>query len=381
MNTSKDNQDNLFVNIQKYRPRESTNPKENFFTEVLAFILRKDKESLRKFLKLFSLELDIDLTNYEIKIFTQQTDEFTKRIIDIEIRLESQDKTILIIIENKIDSVVNEYVKEEKIEHQLVEYSKILKRKNEQDENDKKVTTYLFLLTRDYEEPDPWIKETIKNNTEHEFKHIYWSEIYRLFNNNKITHKENEKISPKEVIQFLRNQFIALMESEEMEPFDGLNENDLRNFKNTLQQISKLFDEVGKMFIKIVDDKKLRMKPNEFLYSKEDKLIESKILKNGKSLNLNLDYEIDKEKFCFTINSHLSEIGTCKNDIEKMQKNGYHISESEEYFPHKVFDSKDFFHLPAEQQIKELTEFCKIEIEFCKDLNLIYDKRGNVICL
>ena len=353
--------DPLFTEIRRLHT-------EDYFTHILAFILRKDKEVIREFLRLF--ELNIDFKKYEI--FTQQNDEKTKKRPDIEIQLRTSGNVISIFIENKIDSVVYEEIcedvetKTEKIENQLERYSQIQKKRIETKEINK---GFVFLLTRDYEHVEDQIYNIIFLNTHNKFKHVYWSEIYKLFND----------FQPKnEVLRFLKYEFISLMESENMESFKGLKEKDLDDLKKEffdtieIQEkikynsiVTKLFDEVGKKIGTELKYAKISMRNIELQSGSE--LLESKILNDGKTTSLSIDYYFEHKEFYFIINKGREQLGG-KND--KLEKNGYY-REKPSYYLEKQFSSKKFFDLPAEQQVKELTKFCKNEIEFCKKIKLI----------
>jgi len=57
---------NLFKNLFKYRPRPNRLPLEDYTTEIIAYLLGKDKELLNKYLTLL-LKKDIEVETYNIK--------------------------------------------------------------------------------------------------------------------------------------------------------------------------------------------------------------------------------------------------------------------------------------------------------------------------
>ena len=350
--------DDLFTKIRRLHT-------EDYFTHLLAFILRKDDKLVREFLKIF--DVDIEFVKYEI--FTQQVDKQTKKRPDIEIRLSASNKIFSIFIENKIDSVVYEEIvedpetKTENVENQLERYSQIQKKRIDTKEINK---GFVFLLTRDYENVEDFIYNIIFTNTHNKFKHVYWSEVYKLFKNLKITN---------EILRFLLKEFINLMESERMEPFKGLKEKDLDNIYNEFfstieiqekikikSAVTKLLEEVGKKISTELKAEKISMKNVELQVGNQ--LLESKILKDNTSSSLSIDYYFEDKEFDFIINKRKKELVKI---IDKLHENGYYRTS----FPLKLFSSKNFFDLTAEQQVKELTKFCKNEIEFCKKLKLI----------
>ena len=92
---------NLFNNIQKYMPRSNTNPKENFTTEILAYILNCDKKLFANFIKV----IDLNETIQDYEVCTQVSER--NKIIDMEIIIND---SISIFIENKINSSINKSI-------------------------------------------------------------------------------------------------------------------------------------------------------------------------------------------------------------------------------------------------------------------------------
>ncbi|MBM7070597.1 PD-(D/E)XK nuclease family protein [Shewanella sp. 202IG2-18] len=66
--------DSLLVNLRKYRPRENTDPLENFVTEAFAWVLRNNSSCLSAFTKLLNekLNLSLDIESQPSVISTQE---------------------------------------------------------------------------------------------------------------------------------------------------------------------------------------------------------------------------------------------------------------------------------------------------------------------
>ena len=209
---------NLFVNIQKYRPRENTNPKENFFTEILAFILNKDKDLFKNFISLIGLDYSIETSSINTQVLVE------RKIIDMEIIIND---SISIFIENKIDSTINKSKGEKDgsifINNQLENYIKIQNSKTKQ-------KGYVVLLTQYSESIDKKIGNQLLTQ-------IFWEDVYSLLKN----HSSKNNIS-----KFLIDQFIYLMEDENMNPYTQITKEMINGHNNFIENVKKLFENIMK---------------------------------------------------------------------------------------------------------------------------------------
>lgn len=213
--------ENLFINIQKYRPRIKINPKENFITEIFAFILKNNPDLFREFIKFINLpEFTGVVNNYNIK--TQSKHDSS--IIDMEIILNEK---ISIFVENKLDSPIFENTEKKGNEtiviNQLSNYLKIQKKNT-------KYQGYVVLLTQYSVD----LNSDIKNHPLF-LNHLYWKDIYTLFKNCKSN----------EINNFLLSQFIDLMEYEGMDTYKKITRDMADAYKEFLDNIYRLFDEIS----------------------------------------------------------------------------------------------------------------------------------------
>ena len=207
---------NLFVNILKYRPRENRNSKENFFTEILAFVLNKDEYLLKNFISLIGLDDSIETFGID----TQVLDEH--KIIDMEIIINN---SISIFIENKLGSTINKLKKEKDgeifIDDQLKNYLDI-------QNNKKNNKGYVVLLTQYSEIIDKKIRNQL-------LAHIFWEDVYLLLKNHS---------SKNNITKFLTEQFIYLMEEENMNPYTQITKEMINGHNNFINNIEKMFKNI-----------------------------------------------------------------------------------------------------------------------------------------
>lgn len=346
---------NLFVNIRKYIPRKNTNPKENFFTEVLAFILRTDEKLLSKFIEVLGLQQQ--LFEKSPKVITQSRHKLEKnnKYIDLEIIIHPENcQPISIFIENKFGSSVSETIEEKDdenwVNNQLDNYLEIQKARNTVCKG------YVVLLTQYNEIID-------ESKTEKLLKHIYWSDIYELFNN------INKHKSLDEVSNFLINQFVELMRSENMEPYEKIDKKQLEHFGRHLNNVLKLVDNVGKNFSR----KRFRYKFCDPKLKKEDDCLSFPIKKinERKEEKVSLDYNYKENSFVFYVNLEKQTL-IDRKQYSKLQDNEYSTSEDrDDFYPGKKFDA--FFDLKtAHEQVNGLANFCNEQIKLCEKLKIIH---------
>lgn len=207
---------NLFVNILKYRPRENRNSKENFFTEILAFVLNKDEYLLKNFISLIGLDDSIETFGIDTQVLEEH------KIIDMEIIINN---SISIFIENKLGSTINKLEKEKDgeifIDDQLKNYLDI-------QNNKKNNKGYVVLLTQYSEIIDKKIRNQL-------LAHIFWEDVYSLLKNHS---------SKNNITKFLTEQFIYLMEEENMNPYTQITKEMINGHNNFINNIEKMFKNI-----------------------------------------------------------------------------------------------------------------------------------------
>lgn len=315
--------ENFLINIQKYRPREDNNPQENFFTEIFSFILSKDKELVSQLLKLIGLSDEIN--TYKVK--TQIV--YSYGIIDIELIINN---SISIFIENKLGSSVNKFKEkvngENIVNNQLERYLKI-QRENKKNEG------YVVLLAQYYEAINEKISKQLK-------AHIFWKDIYLLFKNHK---------SDDQVIKFLIDQFIGLMEEENMDPYNKITKEMIEGYNDFLDNIYKLFDEVI----------------NEIGKTNQIKRKQSIVSRNYIDcyfLFKDITFSIDFNRGDFKLYVERKKLTSEQEDI--LEKQGFELNKS--YFWKKFEIKQDFFDCSSEEQLKRLNQFYQDNFNLIKGI-------------
>ena len=308
--------ENLLVNIQKYRPRENQNPKENFFTEILAFILNRDKNLLSDFVKLLGF-------SEEIKTYNTTTQTTHKgKAIDIEIIING---SISIFIENKIGSTVNEYGENTDkgiiVNNQLKNYIEIQK-------NNKKYSGHVVLLTQFSEKIEEDIKKSLK-------KHIYWRDVYSLFK------RYNSKDG---INKFLINQFVGLMEEENMEPYNKITKEMVKHFDDFLNNVEKLFEQILEELNAKLTNRSITLDfiDHYFIF---------------KDIKFSLNYGTVENEF----NLYIDRNTLSKDQDEKFQKSGLQNNKAYFWVTYPLGD--DFFNMSSEEQFESLNKFFLEKIE------------------
>lgn len=156
----------IFSRVYKYR-EQVTNAKENFLTEIFAFVLENDFSVFKSFCELIEVEFDNEY--YTVKTQTSHKIEDKYKRPDLEITIGND---IIILIESKVGS--NER------DGQLKSYNQILKTlyKNKK--------TFLIYLTKYFEK---------KNNVD---KCIRWYQIYNIL--------ESENIITQQLNKYLKEE-------------------------------------------------------------------------------------------------------------------------------------------------------------------------------
>jgi len=342
----------LFVRLMKYRIRKERDSKENFFTEILAFILRNDEELLSGFLKLLDKEknwLPTHIKNdfKKFKIETQVEHEGKRPDIEIIIN------QVSIFIENKIESSVrkkrgvnkNLNKKElDELKNQLDEYLKFQKERE-----NKNIRGYVTLLTKYLEIIDTKTKDKL-------LSHIYWEDIYQLFKKHE---KKLKELKTKNEIMF----FLKLMEDENMEPYSGITKKMVNNYGKFLDNIQKLFEKVALGLENIGITNKHSSVSNWYI-NKSFRF---------KKIKFELVFDRDEAKFQFYLNSKKKKEDLLdekqKKKIKKLgfkeyEKRNYHFiktyDKNEEFFdcdiPEKQLETLKGWYVENFKKVKEILE-------------------------
>ncbi len=160
----------LFGKLFKYREREKISPRENFLTEIFAFVLKHDK----LFRELFFKKLGL-LKNEKPEILTQST--YSEGRPDIEIII---DKNIHVLIEVKVGTTEGY--------EQLNRYSEILQKSH----YPQKILVY---LTKYFEHKES-ANEKVK------IKLIRWHEVFDIL-------CKSEELVTKQLVNYLEEQSMS----------------------------------------------------------------------------------------------------------------------------------------------------------------------------
>jgi hypothetical protein len=292
---------NLLINLQKYRPREYTNPMENFFSEILAYILNNEKELLSKFCNLFGYSGDVD----NFRVITQKP--YEGMYVDIEI----YNNYFSFIIENKLGSSVNESVEENSegeriVNNQLLNYISIQEKK---EKSDKDFKGYVILLTEYYER----ISQNISNYKS--FKILYWDNVYLLIK----SYKDKSKNA---IINNLIDEFVELMEHVNMEPFKKINKETIENCRYLLLNIKKLFGFINRE-LKLED---LSNKSCELRMSSGNRDLAGDInfIFHINDTECKVNFDIDDMKFYLRVRGN----GLSKEKKEKLELKSFYVEDN-----------------------------------------------------
>tara|TARA_B100000315_G_C14523679_1_gene562777 strand:- start:257 stop:1246 length:990 start_codon:yes stop_codon:yes gene_type:complete len=184
--------ESFFTRLSHFRQRPNRKPEEDFFTEVFAGVLSREKELVKYlFEKLTKLDLDSDL-----KIETQAV--YNDGRPDIKI----YGKNVLILIENKIES--------EEREDQLLDYSRILEKEKK---SNSALRTALIYITK-YYVSNKFILDKYKlkdtDFEKHFKKACKWNDIYEHIK------KYNESNKSKGVNSMYIEDFLQFTEDKKL---------------------------------------------------------------------------------------------------------------------------------------------------------------------
>lgn len=218
-------EDDLLIKLHKYRPREKKNPKENFFTEAIAFAYRNVSGLSDEIL---SVLLPDNLEGRVVDVQTQQTHNGSQ--IDLEITFANENK---LLCEHKIEADIH-YVNDEEMvdKTQLDRYLEIAEK------NDWNV-----LLISPY---DLGIDKRVKDNPRF-LGDFRWSEIYSITAEYLRRKTDSEDISDLE--SFVLQTVLRFMEEENMQPGEKFENEDigrLKGYEEFRNKLRKFLDEVLK---------------------------------------------------------------------------------------------------------------------------------------
>ncbi len=189
--------DSLLVNLRKYRPRENSDPLENFVTESFAWLLRSKPECLVVFIELLEKKLgnSFDLTEQETAISTQEN--FNNVYPDMVIKYDD----FALVFEHKVNS---------KLHHNQL--------KNYRDNAAKRFRDNykLILITR-----------SIGQHAQNPDVALCWYEIYQCFQN-KFTEQEKED-------NWALREILALFEKERLVPTKPITNSLLKSYLPVLK--------------------------------------------------------------------------------------------------------------------------------------------------
>ena len=189
----------LFINLYKHKETEGKSDKENFLTEMFAYILKllahnykKDDKTENLFFQIFQIfKIDIaGIKSKNIKIKTQcnypENNNIYKKKTQPDIKIKIDDKVYF--IENKIDSKINQYPDINKDQIEL--YEAIILDGKEENCGIRTLTKYNFHST----------SKSFKD----EYK-VFWYQIYELV-------KNSEKVD-----DLIIKNFLSFLEENNME--------------------------------------------------------------------------------------------------------------------------------------------------------------------
>lgn len=180
---------NLFTNLLSLH--KSPVPEENFFTEMVAGLLDKDRSLLSSWLKEF---LNISNKYSQIRVETQvgigKLDKYTSGSrLDILITLSDKERDDYVLIESKIGSKEGHYQLSKYADHLIEKYP----------EESKK---YLVFISKNYELKDPEKVITTSNQNVF-FKQFLWHDFYN-FLNRQLTNPPS--LLHNEILDFMRRK-------------------------------------------------------------------------------------------------------------------------------------------------------------------------------
>lgn len=333
---------NIFIHL-----KENKKHIEDYFTKILLFFLENNEQFREKLVtKLLGIK-DIEKdSKFSVKYNLPYPPKNTRPDLSI------SNKDILILIEIKINTELRE--------HQLIDYSEIIKDKLEKKEIKK---GFVVFLPKYFELIQNDGKNIIEINTNNKLIEKNWSDMYTFFKNDENFTNE---------MRWLKNQYIELMEVENMQPFRKMDKGNLSNMGKEFSNIVRLFSELKRR----LSDKgiEFRNNKNENFVKLDNENIE--ILQMGikKSKNcaydLAVSYDMKEPAFLLYL---WEESKNIKRDIEKIKNYLGRLRENQEnnsVIDCIVFEPDEpysyFTYNEKESQLFDTTEYQQIEklVEF-----------------
>ncbi len=326
---------NIFIHL-----KENKKHVEDYFTKVLTFFLKNNRQFKEKFvtdsLKIKDMGINGDIS---VEYNLAYLPEMKKPDITI------SNKDTLILIEIKIASKQGE--------NQLINYSKIIKDKLKNGEIKK---GFVVFIPKYFEQVSNEDKSNIKLNTKNDLIELNWSDIYKFFNEDKILTNN---------IGWLKNQYIELMEVENMQPFRTMNKKNLdimgKEFSNIIRLLSEL---KRRLHNKDVETDSVK-------FDDENLFLEMEIKGEKDCFNLIIQFDIGEPNFYLVIDEDSKKIGKIIDKIKNnIIPNGTFEGEEGKYNPYFIYGDKEskLFspEITEEQQINELVQFYTNAIEIIK---------------
>lgn len=328
-------EDDLLIKLHKYRPREKKNPKENFFTEAIAFVYRNVPGLSDEVLSVLLRE---NVDGRVVDVETQQTHNGSH--IDLEITL-SNGKRLL--CEHKIEADIH-YVNDEEMEDktQLDRYLEIAEK------ND-----WSVLLISLY---DLDIDKRVKDNPRF-LGDFRWSEIHNIASEYLRRKTDSEDISDQE--SFVLQTILRFMEEENMQPGEKFEKEDmgsLKGYEGFRSKLRKFLDAIKVKLEKEYDIEYDGKRHEGTLYYYE--LFES----NGIICWISIWYSSKH-----LIYPCISILGDLRGKEDDLKKHGFYYEDQSYYFDCDLAD--DFFEWEFDDQVEY---FCN---SFRKGLDVLVDLR------
>lgn len=348
--------DNLFVNLKKYRGNKKRTPHEEYFTQIITYLLKYDEYVARKFVKL--------ICNKDITNNTCITPEYyVKSVGEFDIFIEKQNE-LVIVIENKMGAGVG-LAGGSKTgcvltgEVPIVKYIQWIKKQNH-------THKYFILITHPYEK---YVKDgnrirDICGENNINFRHISWSKVYDFLKSLKTREHKSS------VTSFLINQTIGYMEDENMDSWKPLgigSKNELTHMWRTYIQFDKILTDLSSIFIGEGCEEKKGAKTEVYT---EESISITRELKLKSGLELDYGFNVEDENLIFFI--EVSGLEKMESDkLNQIQKEGIkiEINEDKEILTDFIYRlDEEFFKKDSEEQKKELGKFIGDVIEILEKI-------------
>ncbi len=192
----------LLVSLRKYRPRENSDPVENFITEAFAWLLRSSDEVQKAVLDLVNVQLQepIPITLKDLAISTQEN--FNGKFPDMVWRGDNE----AIVFEHKVNSELHK--------NQLNNYRDFIK----ENVNDYRLVLITARKSQHAQGPDVA---------------LCWKQVYKCLHL-LLKGMSDEKLS------WSINEFLELLKSEGLGPVNPVNPFAIKNYQEAIKLVSQL---------------------------------------------------------------------------------------------------------------------------------------------